>query len=315
MHLKDERTKMVNEALNGIKVIKLYAWEVPMEEVITRLRNRELSYIKKGAVLRSISDMLNSASPFLVRPHTFKHFYFQVALSTFATFIFIDKTNVLTPQIAFVSLTLFNQLRNPMGTVAEIIAQTVQVIVSNRRLKEFLVAEELDDYVNKVSKNPSPRSKLETIFEHEIEVANSTMTWNKQENQASTLQDINLSASKGDLIAIVGKVGSGKSSLLMSMLGEMEHVEGRIRVDGSIAYVPQQPWMQNATVKQNIVFGAKYDQVLYWQIIEKCCLNMDLTVLPNYDSTEIGEKVSFSEFYLFRFRESTYPVGKRRELA
>lgn len=66
MRMKDERTKMVNEVLNGIKVIKLYAWEVPMEDVITRLRDREIAYIKKGAFLRSLSDMLNSASPFLV---------------------------------------------------------------------------------------------------------------------------------------------------------------------------------------------------------------------------------------------------------
>lgn len=66
MRLKDERTKMVNEVLNGIKVIKLYAWEVPMEEVITKLRNKEISFIKKAAFLRSLSDMLNNAAPFLV---------------------------------------------------------------------------------------------------------------------------------------------------------------------------------------------------------------------------------------------------------
>lgn len=137
MKIKDERTKMVNEVLNGIKVIKLYAWEPPMEQVITKLRNKELALIKKAAFLRTLSDMLNCASPFLV------------ALSTFTTFIFIDPANVLTPEIAFVSLTLFNQLRTPMSTVAELISQTVQVIVSNRRLQSFLTADELDDYVEK----------------------------------------------------------------------------------------------------------------------------------------------------------------------
>lgn len=132
MYYKDERTKMVNEVLNGIKVIKLYAWEPPMEQVIEDLREQELGLIKKAAFLRTFSDMLNTASPFLV------------ALSTFATFIYIDPKNVLTPEIAFVSLTLFNQLRSPMSQVAELITQTVQVVVSNRRLKEFLVSEELN---------------------------------------------------------------------------------------------------------------------------------------------------------------------------
>jgi len=117
MTVKDERTKMVNEVLNGIKVIKLYAWEPPMEKVITKLRNKELSLIRKSAFLRTLSDMLNSAVPFLV------------ALSTFATYVLIDpEKNLLTPEIAFVSLTLFNQLRQPMSTVADLISQTVQVL-------------------------------------------------------------------------------------------------------------------------------------------------------------------------------------------
>ena len=116
MTVKDERTKMVNEVLNGIKVIKLYAWEPPMEKVITQLRNNELSLIRKSAFLRTLSDMLNSAVPFLV------------ALSTFATYVLLDpEKNLLTPEIAFVSLTLFNQLRQPMSTVADLISQTVQV--------------------------------------------------------------------------------------------------------------------------------------------------------------------------------------------
>uniref|UniRef100_A0A914E7D4 Multidrug resistance-associated protein 1 n=1 Tax=Acrobeloides nanus TaxID=290746 RepID=A0A914E7D4_9BILA len=278
MGLKDERIKMVNEVLNGIKVIKLYAWEIPMEEVVTTLRDREIGYIKKGAFLRSLSDMLNSASPFLV------------ALSTFATFIFIDEKNVLTPEIAFVSLTLFNQLRTPMGTVAELIAQTVQVIVSNRRLKQFLVAEELVDYIVRNESAPKdPRTNLETIFEYEVEVSNASMTWDRSEPQP-TLKNISLHATKGDLIAIVGKVGSGKSSLLMSLLGEMEKLNGYVRVDGNIAYVPQQPWVQNQTVRQNIVFGADYDENLYLRVLDQSCLHQDLAMLSMGDQTEIGEK-------------------------
>ncbi|KAK6055494.1 hypothetical protein COOONC_07002 [Cooperia oncophora] len=96
-------------------VIKLYAWEPPMEQVIVDLREEELALIRKAAFLRTLSDMFNSASPFLV------------ALFTFTTFIMVDDANILTPEIAFVSLTLFNQLRTPLSQVAELITQTVQV--------------------------------------------------------------------------------------------------------------------------------------------------------------------------------------------
>lgn len=111
-----------------VQVIKLYAWEPPMEGVIMNLREKELTLIRKAACLRTFSDMLNSASPFLVNSVFFFEYPFsQVALSTFATFAYLDPKNVLTPEIAFVSLTLFNQLRTPMSQVAELITQTVQV--------------------------------------------------------------------------------------------------------------------------------------------------------------------------------------------
>uniref|UniRef100_A0A7E4VBL5 Multidrug resistance-associated protein 1 n=1 Tax=Panagrellus redivivus TaxID=6233 RepID=A0A7E4VBL5_PANRE len=269
MYIKDERTKMVNEVLNGIKVIKLYAWEPPMEEVITKLRDKELNLIKKGAFLRTFSDMLNCASPFLV------------ALFTFTTFILIDPKNVLTPETAFVSLTLFNQLRTPMSTVAELISQTVQVFVSNRRLQNFFVSDELDDYVENV-----PTDECDDDM---VEVQDASMTW-ERDSASPSLQNININVQKGQLIAIVGKVGSGKTSLLMSLLGEMDRLRGRVGVHGSVAYVPQQPWMQNQTVRANISFGKRFDEYFYQRVMDACALFQDMSILPMGDLTEIGEK-------------------------
>jgi ABC-type bacteriocin/lantibiotic exporter with double-glycine peptidase domain len=117
-----------------------------------------------------------------------------------------------------------------MSTVAELITQTVQVIVSNNRLKQFLVSDELSDYVDK---NPSDdfsnfftKKSFQKNLELEdiIEVSDATMTWDKSDPQ-TTLQNINLSASKASLIAIVGKVGSGKSSFLLSLLGNCLHMK------------------------------------------------------------------------------------------
>ena len=90
---------------------------------------------------------------------------------------------------------------------------------------------------------------------------------------------------------VVGQVGSGKSSLLMGLLGEMHKFNGEINVNGSIAYVPQQAWIQNETLRNNIVFGKEYSEELYNQVISACALVPDLNILPGGDSIEIGEKV------------------------
>ncbi|VDM59579.1 unnamed protein product [Angiostrongylus costaricensis] len=116
-----------------VMVVKLYAWEPAMEAVIEKIRAIEIALLRKAAVARTVADILNIATPFLV------------ALVTFTTYTLLSSSNVLTPQIAFVSLTLFNQLRAPLIMAAELISQTVQVVVSNKRLKEFLVAEELSE--------------------------------------------------------------------------------------------------------------------------------------------------------------------------
>lgn len=270
MYYKDERTKMVNEVLNGIKVIKLYAWEPPMEKVIEDLREKELSFIKKAAFLRTFSDMLNCASPFLV------------AVSTFATFIYIDPKNALTPEIAFVSLTLFNQLRSPMSQVAELITQTVQVIVSNKRLKEFLMSEELNE--NAIDHSGRDNDDV-------ISLKNATLSWESAEHDpVPSLHNISFSVNRGQLVTIVGRVGSGKSSLLQALMGEMEKLSGSIAMHGRICYVPQQPWIQNNTVRQNITFGKQYNEYFYHRVLDACALQVDLLILPHGDSTEIGEK-------------------------
>uniref|UniRef100_A0A915LHH6 Multidrug resistance-associated protein 1 n=1 Tax=Meloidogyne javanica TaxID=6303 RepID=A0A915LHH6_MELJA len=211
MTVKDERTKMVNEVLNGIKVIKLYAWEPPMEKVITKLRNKELSLIRKSAFLRTLSDMLNSAVPFLV------------ALSTFATYVLIDpEKNLLTPEIAFVSLTLFNQLRQPMSTVADLISQTVQVTVSNNRLKHFLVAEELTDYVEKFPIEDDTSSPPLSFYQNNAIVAeNASFSWDRTNSQP-VLHSLNFTIPRQKLVLIVGTVGSGKSSILMALLDTVD---------------------------------------------------------------------------------------------
>lgn len=117
-------------------------------------------------------------------------------------------------------------------------------------------------------------------------IENGTFNWNETE----ILRNINLHVSKGSLVAIVGSVGSGKSSLLNAFLGEMDKMSGHVNTFGSIAYVSQQAWIQNATLKDNILFGNPMDKKLYDLVIDACALKPDLEILPGGDLTEIGEK-------------------------
>ncbi|KHJ93660.1 ABC transporter, ATP-binding protein [Oesophagostomum dentatum] len=105
-----------------------------------------------------------------------------------------------------------------------------------------------------------------------------------------TFKDISFDAAKGTFIAVVGKVGSGKSSVLSALLGEMGKLRGRIGMRGRVAYVPQIPWIQNMTVRDNILFGKPYDKRRYNQVLAACALKPDLRMLTNGDLTEIGEK-------------------------
>ncbi len=100
------------------------------------------------------------------------------------------------------------------------------------------------------------------------------------------------------MVAIVGSVGAGKSSLLSAILGEMDRQEDEgkssVNTKGSIAYVSQQAWIQNASLRDNILFGAPLDSAKYDKIIEACALKQDLEILPGGDKTEIGEKVKIT---------------------
>ncbi|KAE9414262.1 hypothetical protein Angca_002537 [Angiostrongylus cantonensis] len=266
---KDERIRKISEVLSGLKVVKLYAWEPAMEAVIDKIRVVEMALVRKAAVARTVADILNIATPFLV------------ALVTFTTYTLLSSSNVLTPQIAFVSLTLFNQLRAPLIMAAELISQTIQVAVSNERLKEFLIAEELSETAVDVDEDGQ-------CYSHSVDISMSTLAWHRHE--PPQLQGINLKVAKGQLMAIVGAVGVGKSSLLLGILGEMEKVCGYIGRRGTFAYVPQQSWIRNTTLRDNIIMGKTFDRNFYERVIEACALDEDLKQLPNGDRTEIGEK-------------------------
>ncbi|XP_060921677.1 multidrug resistance-associated protein 1 isoform X1 [Labrus mixtus] len=268
MKSKDNRIKLMNEMLNGIKVLKLYAWELAFKDKVSEIRESELKVLKKAAYLGAMSTFTWVCAPFLV------------ALSTFTVYVLSDEHNVLDAQKAFVSLALFNILRFPLNMLPMVISSMVQASVSLKRLRVFLSHEELqEDSVEHKALTNSPNS---------ISMEDAVFSWSRSESP--TLKKLNLCIPECSLVAVVGHVGSGKSSLLSALLGEMDKLEGRVSVKGSVAYVPQQAWIQNSTLRENIVFGQDKREAWYQQVVEACALQPDLEILPAGDETEIGEK-------------------------
>eukprot|EP00062_Callorhinchus_milii_P022853 gi/632981074/ref/XP_007907389.1/ PREDICTED: canalicular multispecific organic anion transporter 2 [Callorhinchus milii] len=267
MGYKDSRIKLMNEILNGIKVLKLYAWEPSFQQQILSIRNKELRVLKKAAYLNALSTFAWSSAPFLV------------ALTTFSVYVTVDENNVLDAQKAFVSLALFNVLRFPLNMLPQVISSIVQASVSLKRLQKFLSHDELD---------PKSVNREKSESGYCISVLGGSFCWTR--GDPAVLHNIDLVAPEGALVAVVGHVGCGKSSLVSALLGEMERLEGSVSVQGSVAYVPQQAWVQNATLRENIVFGQPHIEHKYQLTLQACALLPDLTVLPGGDNTEIGEK-------------------------
>ncbi|XP_017065419.2 multidrug resistance-associated protein 1 isoform X4 [Drosophila eugracilis] len=264
MKYKDERVKLMNEVLSGIKVLKLYAWEPSFEKQVLDIRDKEIATLRSTAYLNAGTSFLWSCAPFLV------------SLVTFATYVLIDENNVLDATKTFVSLSLFNILRFPLTMLPMLITNLVQTQVSVNRINKFLNSEELD-----------PNSVLhDSSKPHPMSIENGEFSWGDE----ITLRNINIEVHKSSLVALVGTVGSGKSSVVQAFLGEMEKLAGVVNTVGKLAYVPQQAWIQNATVRDNILFGQSYDRKRYNKVIDACALRADIDILSAGDLTEIGEK-------------------------
>ncbi|GAA6044266.1 hypothetical protein JCM8097_004322 [Rhodosporidiobolus ruineniae] len=284
MKNKDQRTSIMSEILNNIRSIKLYAWEDSFAQRLFAVRNdKELAMLKKMGYLSASSNFLWSFTPF------------AVAFSTFALFSAVSG-KPLTSDIIFPSITLFQLLSFPLAVLPIVFASLVEAYVSIDRITDFLCAKEIQsDAVN--IDVPSRELKLGDEL---ISVQHGDFTWaplpapdaaNPSPQSAPlTLEDITLSLKKGELLAVVGRVGAGKSSLLSAVLGEMNKVGGQVTVRGTVAYTAQSPWIMGGTLKSNITFGHRFEPDFYDLVLEACALKDDLKMLPQGDETEVGEK-------------------------
>ncbi|KAJ3362294.1 hypothetical protein HDU91_003500 [Kappamyces sp. JEL0680] len=273
MKNKDNRTKMMDEVLSGMKVIKLYAWEKPFIERILEIREQELATLRSIAFLQSASSFTWSVTPFLV------------AFTTFCTYSLISP-DPLTSTKVFVSLSLFNLLSFPLAVFPSMITSAVEASVSFSRLVSFFTNEEQDP--NAVTR-PVVHAGSEATSLERIKIQNGSFSWDGS-GQPLILKNINLTVKSGMLQAVVGTVGAGKSSLVSAILGDLYKMAGTVTVVGSVAYVPQTAWITNSSVRENILFGRPFDRQFYEATLNACGLTQDLQTLMAGDMTEIGER-------------------------
>ncbi|XP_069971116.1 ATP-binding cassette sub-family C member 3 [Penaeus vannamei] len=269
LKFRDQRVKMVSEIISGIKVLKLYAWEGSFANKVKEVRNEEIRLLKKVAFLKAFNSFIFNSSPCMV------------ALASFTTYLLASPDNVLDAKKAFVAISLFDIMRLPIVMLPTTISQVIQAMVALKRVQNFISAEEVDP-----TAVTWDRSEAAAVI-----IRGGQFSWEGGEQQITwRLEDINLEIGHKKLVAVVGSVGAGKSSLISALLGEMKKVEGKVVVNGRMAYVSQQAWLQNATLRDNILWGQPFDETRYKKVVKACALQPDLDMLPGGDMTEIGEK-------------------------
>ncbi|KAM9674361.1 LOW QUALITY PROTEIN: ATP-binding cassette sub-family C member 4-like [Dama dama] len=262
--LTDDRIRTMSEVITGIRTIKMCVWEESLDCLIFNMRKKEIYKILRSSCLRG----MNLASFFAVSK-----------IMIFVTFLAnVLLNNLITASQVFVVVTQFEALRFscifyfPMA-----VEKVAEAFVSIRRIKNFLLLDEIPELLPQLS------SDGKMI----VDMQDFTAFWNKA-SETPTLQGLSFTVRPGELLAVVGPVGAGKSSLLSALLGELPPSQGKVSVHGRIAYVSQLP-LFSGTVRSNILFGKKYEKERYEDVIRACSLEEDLQVLKDGDLTEIGD--------------------------
>uniref|UniRef100_A0A673X4S4 ATP-binding cassette sub-family C member 10 n=1 Tax=Salmo trutta TaxID=8032 RepID=A0A673X4S4_SALTR len=264
---KDSRVKLMTEVLFGIRVIKFYNWEAYFAQKIAACRRQELSHLKAIKYLDALCVYTWGALPVVI------------SIITFVTYVLLG--HELTAAKVFTTLALVGMLILPLNSFPWVLNGTLEAKVSLDRIQRFLKLpnQDLDAYFSHVA----PEDPQDTIV----------MSSETESTKGSLLlHSLNLTITKGSLVVVVGKVGCGKSSLLAAITGELNRRAGVVYVQGrenGFGLAAQEPWIQHATVRDNILFGRDYNSSFYQAVVEACALTDDINILPNGDRTEVGE--------------------------
>ncbi|XP_061393041.1 probable multidrug resistance-associated protein lethal(2)03659 [Musca vetustissima] len=299
----DERVRMMNEIISGIQVIKMYAWENAFCKLVTDARKKEINSIRYSSYIRGI---------------LFSYVIFLTRVSVFLSLVgFVLLCNTLTAEKVFLIAAYYNILRSTMTVFfPEGVSILAETLVSLKRIQAFLLSEETqvmdksnsgscyndnnaakdiretDDEISQgkdIEEQPLVANGHSTVTTTGIIINNFKAKWDPRASDYN-LNDINLRIEPGTLVAIIGPVGSGKSSLIQSILGELKPAAGTIKVNGTLSYASQEPWLFTGTVRKNILFGQPMDRSRYRAVVKKCALEKDFKLLPYGDKTIVGER-------------------------
>ena len=315
----DARIRLISQAINGVRLMKINAWELAFQCIISKARQREMAAIYNLSYIKAMNESLYFCTPVVVGALTF--------------ITYTQTGGDLTPQKIFTTLTLFNIIQFDLTKFFPLAVQgTAQAFVATNRIQKLLFLEEISADQRKYNHLPPALSETLSVHKgassgsavtssstpvHEptvaISLSNFTASWssgvaeddinNNSEHttivspETPVLQNVTLTIQKGELIVVVGPVGSSKSSLLLAMLGELTPIPldesatpPRLTTVGSSSYCSQEPWIMSTTVKENILFGNAYDAKRYEDALTVCDLLTDLAILPAGENTVIGDK-------------------------
>ncbi|KAK3393601.1 P-loop containing nucleoside triphosphate hydrolase protein [Podospora didyma] len=284
MKMRDEKMEVVTEALQGIRQIKFSALEPEWERKIGDVRERELGAVWSVYMADTWLLACWITSPILLS---------AISLAVYALYY-----GALTPSVAFVSLGVFKALEVTLSVIPELTTDLLDAWVSIKRIEEYLV---------------SPEVTLVSHNSDQVSFDSASIAWPSDEKideeARFVLRNINVTFPRGELSVISGKTGTGKSLMLSAVIGEVDLLEGQLFVPrapsladrhdakankgnwiipGAIAYVAQIPWIENASIKDNIIFGLPFDEDRYNKTVEVCALKKDLEMLSDGERTEIG---------------------------
>ncbi|XP_038054473.1 ATP-binding cassette sub-family C member 9-like isoform X1 [Patiria miniata] len=333
LKISDERLKQTHEMLQGMKLIKLYGWEKIFYDVISLVRGREIQQLTKAAVLYSLSNFMAFTTPAIVTLLGFVLYSSFTGLQltpavAFTTLAIINQMRLpvqMIPEVTnfavsahvsvqrikhfFLAEEIETSEDTPMHAAQKEEGDQLSMKYTKLKDSKTEINGELNssfdtddpsdvqvqvvqpgDY-NQVRVNESPTSVPHLPEDIAVKATNCTFSWDS--GTSTTLTDINIEIPKGRLTMIVGQVGTGKSSLLSALLGEMHTLSGTVqfnKTENGVAYSAQRAWLLNASLRDNILFGQEFESEKYQAVVSACSLQQDMDILPAGDQTEIGEK-------------------------